>query len=219
MNKVITSLCIIAFIAFTAFAPAEQHIKGNGNVTSETRNLSGYSKVALAGSIDLVIDQNGKEGVVVEADENLHNVIVTEVENGTLKIHVKDDVSVSATRMKVHVSCNNLNAISSGGSGDVSFKTKLTAEDFNISNGGSGDYKIDVAVKSLNINSGGSGDFVIKGNATAFEYSGAGSGDVNAKDLSTTNCRISIAGSGDVKLKKGVSAKVSSVGSGDVSYE
>ncbi|MEO8146621.1 MAG: head GIN domain-containing protein [Bacteroidia bacterium] len=219
MNKVITTLCIIAFISFTAFAPAQDHIKGNGKVTSETRAVNGFNKVSLAGSIDLIVDQTGKEGLVVETDENLQNVIITEVENGTLKIHVKHDVSVSPTKMIVHLSCANLNAINSGGSGDVSFKSKLTGDDLKISNGGSGDYKLDVAVKHLDINSGGSGDFVIKGNADTFDFSGAGSGDVNAKDLTSANAKIVTAGSGDVKLRKGTNAKVSSVGSGDVTYE
>lgn len=69
-----------------------------------------------------------------------------------------------------------------------------------------------VAVKHLEIRSGGSGDFVLSGSADEFNYSGAGSGDVTAKDLSAQNCKVSTAGSGDVVLKKGTSAKVSSVG-------
>jgi hypothetical protein len=219
MNKVITSLCIVAFITFTAFIPEQEHIKGNGKVTTENRTVSGFSKISLAGSIDLTIEQNGKEGVLVETDENLQNVIITEVENGTLKIHVKNDVSISSTKMIVHVSCIDLSAINSGGSGDVHFKSKLKGDHLSISNGGSGDYKIDLAVKKLDINSGGSGDFTIKGDAGDFEFSGAGSGDVNAKELNTQTCRIVTAGSGDVKLKKGVKAQVSSVGSGEVSYD
>lgn len=219
MKKIITSLCIVAFSLFTAFASKEEHIKGNGKVTTENRSVTGFDKISLAGSIDIIIDQNGSESASVETDENIQNVIITEVEKGILKIYIKKEISVSPTKMIVHISCKNLNAVNSGGSGDVTFKSKLTSDDLKISNGGSGNYKINLAVKHLEISSGGSGNFTIAGNASEFIYSGAGSGDLNARELNTTDCKISTAGSGDVVLKKGSSAKVSSVGSGEVTYE
>lgn len=218
MKKVITALSILSFITFTAFAAMET-VKGNGHVTNENRTLSGYNKISAGGSADIIIDQNGTEGVTVETDDNLQSYIKLDVENGTLHVKMQNDVYLKPTKMIIHISCKSLSALNTGGSGDVSTKSKLTGDELQISNGGSGDYKINVDVKLLDINSGGSGDFTIRGIADSFEYSGAGSGDVTAKDLTAKTAKIVTSGSGDITLKKGTSAKVTSVGSGDVSYE
>ena len=207
-------------ISTSAFSKCDdEKIKGNGKVVSKERALTSFDKINLAGSIDIIIDQNGKEAVTVETDENIQDYIITEVKDGTLNIHLKEHYDVNATKLTVRVNCSKLKSINSGGSGDVKTLSAISGDDFSISHGGSGDFDLNFAVKKLKISHAGSGDYILKGNAEEFNLSSAGSGDVNAKELACTTAKISSAGSGDVVLKKGVTASVSSVGSGDVSYE
>lgn len=220
MKRGLILLCLIGFISFTAFVKCdEEKIKGNGKVVSKERTLSSFDKINSGGSVDITIDQNGKESVTVETDENLQDAIITEVKDGALNIHVKEKINVNATKLVVHVSCSQLKAINSGGSGDVKTLSKISADDFSISHVGSGDFDLTLAVKKLKISTAGSGDYVLKGSADEFNLSSAGSGNIVAKELACTTAKISSAGSGDVVLKKGVTASVSSVGSGDVIYE
>lgn len=211
---------LIGFISVSVFAKCnEERIKGNGNVVSKDRALTSFDKINLGGSIDIIIDQNGKEAASVETDENVQEYVITEVKDGELSIHLKENVNVSTKKLVVHISCAKLRAINSGGSGDVKTISKITGDDFSISHGGSGDFDLDFSVKKLKISTAGSGDYTIKGSAEDFNLSSAGSGDVNARELACGSAKISMAGSGDIKLKKGVSASVSSVGSGSVEYE
>jgi hypothetical protein len=220
MKHIVSILCLIGFISFTATARCnDEKIKGNGKVISKDRTLSSFDKINTGGSIDITIDQNGKEMASVETDENLQDYIIAEIKDGALNISVKEHYEVSSTKLIVHVSCKQLKSISSGGSGDVKTLSKITGDEFGISHGGSGDFDLDLAVKKLKISTAGSGDYILKGSADDFNLSSAGSGDINAKDLSCNSAKISSAGSGDVHLKKGVTASVSSVGSGDVIYE
>lgn len=217
-NLIIACLCLMA-VSVNARTYCTDKIKGNGNVVKKERVLSSFSKVSIAGSIDLIINQNGKEAATVETDENIQDVLITEVKDNELHIHLKKGVNVSATKMVVHLSCVRLNEISSGGSGDVSTTSALATDKLEISHGGSGDFMLDLNVKKLEISTGGSGDYKLKGNAAEFELSAAGSGDIYASPLNCTKATISMAGSGDVQLRKGVKAEVSSVGSGKVTYE
>ena len=220
MKKILILICLTAFTVGKVFSKCdEEKVKGNGKVISKDRALASFDKINLGGSIDIIIDQNGKEAATVETDENIQDLIITEVKDGELNIHVKERFSINSTKLIVHVSCNNLTAISSGGSGDVKAISKITADDFSISHGGSGDFDLNFSVKKLKISTAGSGDYVLKGTADEFNLSMSGSGDVNAKELSCTTAKISSAGSGDVHLKKGTTASVSSAGSGDVMYE
>lgn len=217
MKKIILASMYLFFI--TAVVIASDKIKGNGKVVIKERTLTSFNSIAAGGSIDITIDETGKEGATVETDENLQDVVITEVKDNVLQIHLKENTNVSYTKMIVHVACSSLEKISTGGSGDVSTLSTLKGNKLEISHGGSGDFDLALDVKELKINNGGSGDYKLKGTANSLIISAAGSGDINAAELNCTTAKISAAGSGDVKLKKGVKAEVSSAGSGKVSYE
>ncbi|MEP7171354.1 MAG: head GIN domain-containing protein [Bacteroidota bacterium] len=220
MKNNLILICLLGMISYNASANCDdEKIKGNGKVVSKDRALASFDKINLAGSIDITIEQDGKEAATIETDENLQEYIITEIKDGALNIHEKEHYSLHATKLIVHVNCASLKMINSGGSGDVKSIAAIKGDEFSISHGGSGDFNLTFAVKKLKISSAGSGDYVLKGTADEFNLSSAGSGDVNAKELACATAKISSAGSGDVVLKKGVTASVSNVGSGDVSYQ
>jgi hypothetical protein len=219
MKNICLIICTMLCITTISFSADWETVKGNGKVVTKTRLVSSYQKISLEGSIDIIINQNGQEGVTIETDENIQDLVITEVIDGKLKINYKKNISANPTKMIVHVSCKQLNKISSSGSGDITSSSTIKTNDFSVSHSGSGDLKLNLSVNKLNINSSGSGDFDLEGSADFFTYNGAGSGDVMAKDLKCPGASISIAGSGDVVLKNGTKAKVSAAGSGDVSYE
>ncbi len=217
MKNILIILAWLAVGIHPSFG-GEEKIKGNGNVVKNERSLTPFSKIATAGSIDLVIAQDGTEKVVVETDENIQDAVITEVEDGSLNIHIKDHVRINSTRLVVFVHCKKLEAISSGGSGDIKTETALRSDELKLSHGGSGNFVLDLDVKKMKLSTAGSGDFDLKGSVGDLVISMAGSGDIDARSLDCEQAKISSAGSGDVHLKKGTAAKVSSVGSGDVSY-
>src|ERR1700733_6299282 len=61
--------------------------------TSETvdRHLSGFNAINVAGPFDVVITQGSNESVKVEAPHDVMDRILTEVNNGVLKIYSKHD--------------------------------------------------------------------------------------------------------------------------------
>lgn len=220
MKKIIYFLLLGTLTTTLSFACNDETVKGNGQVTQQKRVAEAFDKISHAGSIDVVLEQGETEGVTVETDENLLQYIITEVDNGNLKIHIKDNFYLKPTKyIVVRVKCRSIKSISSGGSGDVKTINRLTGDVLTISQGGSGDYKLDIAYNKLKISKAGSGDFTIKGSAGEVKISSAGSGDVKAAELVCQSVEISSAGSGDFILRKGTPAKVSNVGSGEVQYQ
>jgi len=84
---------IIATITALLFASCNLNmntVEGSGNVTTEKRIVQGdFKSIDVSNAIDLVIEQADVTEIVVEADDNLQNEIVTKVENGTLVIKCK----------------------------------------------------------------------------------------------------------------------------------
>jgi hypothetical protein len=205
--------------ALLAAALHAQAATGSGNARTETRDVSGYSAVAMRGDIDVVVRQGAKEAVQVSTDDNLLPLLETVVENGSLRIQWKRGESIhTRTKTLVTVDVVKLTAVSLSGSGDLKV-APLKTPSLALAISGSSDAKLDqIETGELKISISGSGDVVASGKATKLEISIAGSGDVQARGLESDDASVSIAGSGDAKLTARKTLAVSIAGSGDVEY-
>lgn len=225
MKSLTTLLLIASLTAGTAdytFAKAIPVVKAIQQTTQD-RHLSGFRAIDLAGSFDVYITQGSTESVKVEAPSDVIDRIITEVEDGVLKIHSKKDTnwgnwSWGNKKMVVYVTAKDLNSVGVTGSGDIFFKEGITTNSLKLRITGSGDMLGKVSVKNLECKISGSGDMKLAGRADESTVSIVGSGDFTARDLETVNTAVRVAGSGDavVNASNKVDAAVS--GSGDIHY-
>ncbi len=205
--------------AFCLVTGASATVVGSGNVTKETRTVTGFHSVELTSSADVVITQGDTEGVVIEAEDNLIPLIETKVENGTLRIgFTKHEEIRSTKRMVVNVSAKNMDAIQLAGSGNVTSKS-LTADHFSAKIAGSGNLGVDhLETGALAVSIPGSGNVKLAGKAARQTVEVAGSGDYEGAALKTGAATVSVTGSGDCEVAASETLDVNSSGSGDVSY-
>lgn len=194
-------------------------IKGNGTVITENRTISDYDKISVAGSFDVELVK-GKEGnITIKADENLMKYIVTEVENGHLKIRPKKGYHIKSTKtIEVIVSFEKIEAISLAGSGNLHSTDVLNSSDLNLSLAGSGGLDLPISTKNLISKIAGSGNIKLSGNSEVLNCEIAGSGNLNGSDLKANVSHVKIAGSGNVKVHAVSEIHAKIVGSGDVIY-
>lgn len=223
MKKTILILAALLLGISTANAQwwKNERIKGNGEMTTQDRNVSNYEKVTLVGSMDVELI-SGKEGALkVEAESNLQEYITTEVNDGVLKISVKKGVSISPTGnrgIKVIVPFEEIDGVSITGSGEIRNSDQIKAESFKSSLTGSGNLKLNLNVKDLKSTITGSGDTELKGTAENFSCTVTGSGDLDAFNLRASKAEVTISGSGDVNLTATEELKARVSGSGDIKY-
>lgn len=194
-------------------------ISGNGNLKTETRSISDIHGVRTSGSIDIEIKAGSSYSVIVEDDENLLPYIITEVNDGVVDIHYKDNYSINSDHAKVTVIAPSLDKITTSGSGNINGVGTIRSSsgiEFNLS--GSGDIDADVDAPSVKVTGSGSGDIKLRGRTKDFDCRVSGSGDINCAGLQSENTSIKISGSGDAHVFASVSLKASTSGSGDVYY-
>lgn len=223
MKKTILVLATLLLGISTANAQwwKNERIKGNGEMTTQNRNVSNYEKVTLVGSMDVALI-SGKEGALkVEAESNLQEYITTEVNDGVLKISVKKGFSISPSgnrEIKVIVPFEEIEGVSITGSGDIWSSDQIKSESFKSSLTGSGNLKLNLNVKDLKSTVTGSGNTELKGTAENFSCTVTGSGDVEAFNLRASKAEVTISGSGDVELTATEELKGRVSGSGDITY-
>ncbi|WP_298419561.1 head GIN domain-containing protein [uncultured Kordia sp.] len=224
--KKVTVFIIALFLATTvshADGWGKKKIKGNGNMTTITRTTSDYDVVAVAGSFDVEL-VSGREGkITLEGESNLLEYVMTEVDNGKLKIKTKKGYNLRVSNGKklvITVPFEDLDKVALAGSGDVYTKNAtIKGDDFDMALAGSGDVILDVDVDDLNMRVSGSGDMTARGNANNTEIKLAGSGDIHAYKLKAKNAVVTLAGSGDIRLYAAESLKARVAGSGDITYK
>lgn len=218
---IITSIILI--LSFSVNAQSwwnTKKVRGNGNITTETRKTSDYDGVSIGGNFDVEL-VTGKEGkITLKGEGNLLKYIEVDVRRGVLKIQVKKGVNLRTTRkLLVTVPYRNIEKVSLSGSGDLTSNGTIKADKLSLSIAGSGDMNVTVDANDVKTNIAGSGNIKVDGKVTDLTCSIAGSGDIDAYGLKATSTSVKIAGSGNVKttVSDRIDAKV--VGSGTIYYK
>ena len=82
---IITSIISLLMLSCNFSMNLGDGVDGNRNVVSADRSISSdFSTIKVSQGLDLYITQSNDVSLSVEADENLHELIMTEVENDIL---------------------------------------------------------------------------------------------------------------------------------------
>jgi len=172
-------------------------IRGSGDLETEERDLGEFDAVKLSGAFDVFIEVGSEQRVKITFDDNLLDIIETEVRRNTLYISSKESYS-SRRHCRIEISIPELEKVSLSGSGDIEIDG-LDGEEFIVEISGSGDVRAEGHVDELDIQV-------------------SGSGDVNARDLEAKDAYVSVSGSGDVRVYASESLNARVSGSGDIQY-
>lgn len=180
-------------------------------------DASGFDRVAVGGSDNVVIRQGKAFSVVATGDAGDLDRLEVRVEKGALQIgRKKGSWSWSGKDMNIAVTLPALHGLSLAGSADVQ-ADKGSGETFDVRVAGSGDLLLaSLDTRTANVAISGSGDVKLNGRCGALNVRVAGSGDADLAGLACTNAAISVAGSGNVSARASGQADVRIAGSGDV---
>jgi hypothetical protein len=196
----------------------DQSISGNGNVVKETRDISGFTGVHLSSGIDVLLSEGDEFKVVVEADENLLEVIETELKGNILEVGT-DRVNIrSAKSKKVHVTLPRLETLKISSAGDCDGQTLFHCGNLDLEVSSAGDLLLEVEADRIDLNISSSGDARLSGRVGEFNVSLSSAGDLYAFDLEADVVDVDVSSAGDARVnaRKEISMNVSSAG--DIYY-
>jgi hypothetical protein len=210
------ALAIIGISACTQ-GQIRRTVYGNNKVVTKERNAEHFTGIRVSTGIDVYLKQGDNEAISVEADENLHEYILTEVRDGVLNVYTEVNIR-EAERKRVYVTMKEVNSIRTSSAGDVFGETPVKSDRLELSASSAGDIKMEVHAKDIEIDISSSGDITLKGDADLLEADLSSAGDLNAFDLKVREADISVssAGDADINVSDRITARASSAG--DVNY-
>lgn len=191
--------------------------KGNGQIDSHKRLVAFYNEVRLTGNFEIHLKPGPKSQVVIVTDDNLLDYIQTEVENELLEV-TTDKKLQSDHGIKIFLTYEELNKITSIGASIIKTDGQIVSERFELEVPGASLVDLDLDVTDLEVMLAGAGSVKLKGKANNQELSLNGVGHVEAFDLESQWCQVTVSGMGEaeVNVKEILKARVNGVGS--ISY-
>lgn len=208
----------------TSFTSCKKHlfnsIKGKGETVTETRNLSGFNKISLSIDGDLSYVQDSVYFVEISAQQNVLDVITTDIDAGRLKIGSSKWIR-KHNGIKIVVHSPDLRALDLNGSGNIESPSDITTAWLELNVSGSGNITLaSVHTDELEGKISGSGNIVISGGAVTNQRATiSGSGNVEMGDLTANSSDAKISGSGSITVWVLDELKATISGSGNIRYK
>lgn len=220
-STLVFTAIITALLSLNSCSENGLCIKGSGPTVSETRQIGSFTRITLEGSADIYLRQDSVQSVVVEAQQNILNVLETKVSGNHLCVGFDKHCVKNNEPVKVYISVPDISEVKIEGSGNIYGSGAIAVDALTFIIEGSGDIEMEsLQAGELNTIISGSGDATYHGTASVQKHNIDinGSGKIKAFELPVNNVDIDIDGSGECKVHALQSLKVNISGSGDVYY-
>ena len=213
------SLVLLLFAVFSISLQAQwRGEKGKGPVVERTLDVPSFEGIKLTFSGNIYLRQGSTQSVKVEGQENIINLMSTEVKDGMWKVKFTKNVR-NYDKLNVYVTVPSLKYVGVSGSGNIRSEGNFSnLGNLKVHISGSGDIKFEADAGNVEAHVSGSGDIKMRGSASDVDIKISGSGNVNLESVKARNCNIKISGSGDASVHASETLTVKVSGSGDVYY-
>ena len=109
----------------------------SGNIITEDKDFSDFSRVDVGGAFDVVIEQSNSYSVTISADEDYFDYIIVNKTGDTLKIsiephHTFTDFTIGARALKAEITMPTLNGLLISGATQATITGFQSSEDFQV---------------------------------------------------------------------------------------
>jgi len=219
MKKIfVISILILPVFYLSCVFDMKPVITGNRNVVTETREIEDFENLEVSTGLNVYITFGGDVSLKVEADQNLHEVIKTECENGHLKVFT--DANIRKAKAKnIILTVPFLSSIEASTAGSVMAKNLLKTDEIEIEVSSAARMDLQVEVKRLIIEVSSAGKAILSGIAEDVNAEVSSAGEIKAFELISQSCSVNVSSAGHASFtaEQKLNAEASSAGS--ISYK
>jgi len=191
--------------------------RGNGEVVEESRKVNEeFTEVYASEGLDVFVTQGDDFSINVEADENIIDLIGTDIRNGRLKVHAIENIG-RATK-NVYVSLPRVSGLSTSSGADLIAQNTIRAEKIELDASSGSDLEVEVDAREVSAETSSGADIKVSGR-TDFLYANASSGsDIKARGLMAKKCTADASSGADISVNVSESLTADASSGADISY-
>lgn len=157
MKNLITLIVLIA--CFQTYGQRKPKIKGNKSVIEVREELPAFNAIEIIDDLEILLQKGASEGYVLNADDNLVDVLKFKVEDSTLFISSFYKIT-SKKKLEITISYTQLKSITMR-DGKINMKDVISSDELTVNTTGPSRLELNATAAIMNINMEGmsSGDF------------------------------------------------------------
>ncbi|MBP0905390.1 head GIN domain-containing protein [Mariniflexile gromovii] len=193
-------------------------VKGNGHVTVENRPINiPFTAIKASEGLNVVLTQSDDESIKVEADDNLQDLIITEVIDNVLKIHTKENIGNCISK-KVIVNFKDVTSIIATSGSDVKSTNTFTIKDLDLETTSGSDMVLDVNTASLNCKSTSGSDLKLSGKTIKLIAEATSGSAIKAADLTAESSQVKATSGANITVNTSKELTANASSGGDIKY-
>ena len=165
----------------------------------DVRDFKDFNKVSASNTVEVIIKQQDTFSVQVEGPQHKIESIITELNGGTLKIHMKGSWK-GKEEAKVLVGAPIFEKITTSGASTVKSTGLIEGENLHLTANGASNLYLSVKTTDLKINASGASEFILTGYTENIEVDASGASNVKAQQLDVINADINLSGASEAQL-------------------
>ncbi|WP_308991165.1 head GIN domain-containing protein [Mariniflexile litorale] len=219
----LVKIIVATLISFSLFScnfdiNMNSGVKGNGHVTTENRSINKpFTAIKASEGLNVYVTQSDNESISVEADDNLQDIIITEVVDNVLKIHTKENIG-TCTSKKIVINLKEVSSITATSGSDVRSTNTLVTKHLDLETTSGSDMNLDINTASLNCKSTSGSDLKLSGKTIKLIAEATSGSNIKAANLIAESSHVKATSGADITINtsKELTAKASS--GGDIKY-
>lgn len=191
--------------------------KGNGEIVTESRNTKQeFTKISAQEGIMVYVTQAKEYAIKVEADENIIDLIGTDISDGNLKIHAIENIG-RATK-KVYVSLPNITSLKSSSGAQLDSENKIKTKALIVDGSSGANMNLSIETNEVEIDASSGANLKLEGKAEDTNIDASSGGNINAKNLETQYCDADASSGGNLSIHVNKNLKAEASSGGNISY-
>ncbi|MCG8475378.1 MAG: DUF2807 domain-containing protein [Cytophagales bacterium] len=195
-----------------------RHHSESGETVNDSRTVKPFSEVSVSAlTVYLVPSEENK--VIVEADKNLTENVITEVSQDRLNIYLRSTLfSWNARKAKVYVFFKNLEELKLDRGADAFSQSPLAIKDLDLKVTGGSDGKLELKSENIYCYVSGGSDLKLSGSVKKIEARVSGGSDLYCKKLICKSAAVRVSGGSDACVHASEKIDLQASGGSDIIY-
>ena len=177
------AIAAIAALFFYSCNFVSGGLDGSGNITKQNRPIKEvFESISANEGLEVILEQGPGRTIMVEADDNFHAHIKTEVKGGTLEISTDEDLGSGGTK-RIYVTLPHLEKVEATSSASVTSKGTLRSETIDLTSSSGGNIDVTVEAHDLALGADSGGQMKVNGKADNLQTEASSGSMIDAKGL------------------------------------
>jgi hypothetical protein len=187
-------------------------------VVDSEREVGAFDALDVGSGLQVSLAVGEASGVVVRADDNVQDLVVAEVEDGTLTLDVDGPVRDATLEATVTVPADGLTSVALAGAASLTDTDPLTSSEISLSLGGAARAFMVLDVGSLVVDAQGASVLNASGTAQRLDVTAEGASTVQLGELSVPEATVTVRGASRAAVTVTEQLVASASGASQITY-